>query len=171
MINIKNYILLIRPLNILISGLAMVVSTAILDSLHETRILVLIVLIVISYTAAANAINDVLDLEIDKVNRPFRPIPSKNLRKGTALNFSFILFFIGSILSLQLSSAAQFISIVISMPLAPNFKLLININLSIVLHFPLTKTFRRSFSFDVRVIFLLFFQTIDNSESYKISPN
>ena len=101
----------------LISGLAMVVAAAILDSLEETRTLGLIVLIVMSYTAAANAINDVLDLETDKINRPFRPIPSKNLQKETALKFRFILFFIGSILSLQLSSASQFISIVISMPL------------------------------------------------------
>ena len=37
--NIKNYFLLTRPLNVLISGLAMVVSAAILDSLEETRIL------------------------------------------------------------------------------------------------------------------------------------
>ena len=101
----------------LISGLAMVVAAAILDSLEETSILGLIVLIVMSYTAAANAINDVLDIETDKINRPSRPIPSKNLKKETASKISFALFLIGSILSLQLSSAAQFISIVISMPL------------------------------------------------------
>ena len=115
--NIKNYFLLTRPLNMLISGLAMVVSAAILDSLDETRTSVLIVLTVMSYTAAANVINDVLDLEIDKINRPFRPIPSKNLKKGTVLKFSFTLFLIGSILALQLSPSAQFISLVISMPL------------------------------------------------------
>ena len=115
--NIKNYFLLMRPLNVLISGLAMIVSAAILNSLEETRILVLIVLIVMSYTAAANAINDVLDLEIDKINRPSRPIPSKNLKKLSALKFSFTLFLVGSTLSLQLPTAAQFISVVISMPL------------------------------------------------------
>ena len=115
--NIRSYFLLIRPLNVLISGLAMVVSAAILDSLEETRTLVFIVLIVMFYTAAANAINDVFDLEIDKINRPSRPLPSKNLKKGTALKFSSILFLLGSLLSLQLSPAAQFISIVISMPL------------------------------------------------------
>ena len=101
----------------LISGLAMVVSAAILDSLDETTTSVLIVLTVMSYTAAANVINDVLDLEIDKINRPFRPIPSKNLKKGTVLKFSFTLFLIGSVLALQLSPSAQFISLVISMPL------------------------------------------------------
>ena len=115
--NIKNYFLLTRPLNVLISGLAMVVSAAILNSLEETKILLLIVFIVMSYTAAANAINDVLDLEIDKINRPSRPIPSKNLKKRTALKFSFTLFLVGSMLSLQLPTAAQFISVVISMPL------------------------------------------------------
>ncbi len=115
--NIKYYFLLTRPLNMLISGLAMVVSAAILDSLDETRTSVLIVLTVMSYTAAANVINDVLDLEIDKINRPFRPIPSKNLKKGTVLKFSFTLFLIGSVLALQLSPSAQFISLVISMPL------------------------------------------------------
>ena len=115
--NVKNYFLLTRPLNMLISGLAMVVSAAILDSLDETRTSVLIVLTVMSYTAAANVINDVLDLEIDKINRPFRPIPSKNLKKGTVLKFSFTLFLIGSVLALQLSPSAQFISLVISMPL------------------------------------------------------
>ena len=115
--SIKNYFLLIRPLNVLVSGLAMVVATAILDNTEETRILILIVLIVMLYTAAANAINDVLDLEIDKINRPSRPIPSKSLGKRTALKFSFTLFLVGSILSLQLSPTAQFISVVISMPL------------------------------------------------------
>ena len=44
----------------------MVVSAAILNSLDESFILMPIVLTVMSYTAAANSINDVLDLEIDK---------------------------------------------------------------------------------------------------------
>ena len=115
--NIKNYFLLIRPLNVFISGLAMIASAAILDCLEETNILMLIVLIVMAFTAAANSINDVIDLEIDKINRPSRPIPSKNLKKSTVLKFSFSLFLFGSILSLQLSSTAQFLSIVVSMPL------------------------------------------------------
>ena len=106
--NVKNYFLLTRPLNMLISGLAMIVSAAILDSLDETRTSVLIILTVMSYTAG-KCINDVLDLEIDKINRPFRPIPSKNLKKDTVLKFSFTLFLIGSVLP-SIVSAAQFIS-------------------------------------------------------------
>ena len=92
--DIYNYFLLIRPLNVLVSGLAMIISAAILDSLDQ-KLMVL----------------------IDKVNRPSRPIPSKNLKKEKALIFSFILFLAGSVLSLQLPPNAYFISTVVSMPL------------------------------------------------------
>ena len=115
--DIYNYFLLIRPLNVLVSGLAMIISAAILDSLDQKLMVIFVALVVMIYTAAANSINDVLDLEIDKVNRPSRPIPSKNLKKDKALIFSFILFLAGSVLSLQLPPNAYFISIVVSMPL------------------------------------------------------
>ena len=115
--NIYNYFLLIRPLNVLVSGLAMIISAAILDSLDQELLVILIVLVVMTYTAGANSINDVIDLEIDKVNCPSRPIPSKNIRKSKALIFSFFLFLVGSVLSLQLPSNAYFLSIVVSMPL------------------------------------------------------
>ena len=80
--DIYNCFLLIRPLNVLVSGLAMIISAAILDSLDQELMVILVVLVVMAYTAGANSINDVLDLEIDKVNRPSRPIPSKNIRKN-----------------------------------------------------------------------------------------
>jgi len=115
--NIYNYFLLIRPLNVLVSGLAMIISAAILDSLGQELMVILIVLVVMAYTAGANSINDVLDLEIDKVNRPSRPIPSNNIERNKALRFSFFLFLAGSVLSLQLPPNAYFISIVVSMPL------------------------------------------------------
>ena len=115
--NIYNYFLLTRPLNVLVSGLAMIISAAILDSLDQKLMVLLIALVVMTYTAGANSLNDVLDLEIDKVNRPSRPIPSKNIKKNKALIFSFFLFLVGSVLSLQLPSNAYFVSIVVSMPL------------------------------------------------------
>ena len=115
--DIYNYFLLIRPLNVLVSGLAMIIAAAILDSLDQELLVILTVLVVMTYTAGANSINDVLDLEIDKVNRPSRPIPSNNIKRNKALIFSFFLFLVGSVLSLQLPPNAYFISIVVSMPL------------------------------------------------------
>ena len=91
--DIYNYFLLIRPLNVLVSGLAMIISAAILDSLDQKLLVMLTVLVVMTYTAGANSINDVLDSEIDKVNRPSRPIPSENIKRNKALIFSFLLFF------------------------------------------------------------------------------
>lgn len=46
-------------------------------------------------TGAGNAINDVFDAEIDKINKPHRPIPSGTIRKKDALYFSIILFVAG----------------------------------------------------------------------------
>ena len=66
---------LLRPLNIITSGLAMAISSAILDGFYDTRILMLTVSIVMLFTAAANALNDAMDYEIDLVNKPLRPIP------------------------------------------------------------------------------------------------
>ena len=60
--DIYNYFLLTRPLNVLVSGLAMIISAAILDCLDQKEMLTLVVLVVMAYTAGANSINDVLDL-------------------------------------------------------------------------------------------------------------
>ena len=117
MIKLYYYFLLIRPLNVFVSALAMIISAAILNRLNESLTIALVTLVVMVFTAAANSINDVIDLETDKINRPLRPIPSKNINKNRALLFSFILFLIGSILCLQLSISAQFIGIIIAMPL------------------------------------------------------
>ena len=57
--DIYNYFLLIRPLNVLFSGLAMIISAAILDSLDQESMVILVVLVVMAYTAGANSINDV----------------------------------------------------------------------------------------------------------------
>ena len=108
---------IIRPLNVLISGSAIICSAAILNSLHQISTLVITTLVVMCYTAAANTINDALDANIDKVNRPLRPIPSGKLNKRVAINFSFLLFAFGSVLCIQLPTTAIFIGVFLSMPL------------------------------------------------------
>jgi geranylgeranylglycerol-phosphate geranylgeranyltransferase len=46
-------------------------------------------------TVAANAINDVYDLEIDRINRPDRPLPSGVISPKEAFAFSIFFFFLG----------------------------------------------------------------------------
>ena len=111
------HIKLLRPLNVLISGVAMVIASAILGEVHESTTVLFVVAVVMCYTGAANALNDMMDYEIDLVNRPMRPIPSGHVQKQTALIISMILFSLGSVLCLQLPETAQVISILIAMPL------------------------------------------------------
>ena len=108
---------LLRPLNIITSGLAMVVSSAILDGFSDTRILMLTVAIVMLFTAAANALNDAMDYEIDLVNKPLRSIPLGAVTIKNSLIISFTLFSLGSVLCLQLSDSAIIIGVFIAMPM------------------------------------------------------
>ena len=60
---------------------------------------VLVFSVVFLVTGAGNAINDYFDYEIDRINRPLRPIPSGRVNRKTALYFSMLLFGIGIVLS------------------------------------------------------------------------
>jgi geranylgeranylglycerol-phosphate geranylgeranyltransferase len=50
-------------------------------------------------SGAGNTINDYVDVEADKINRPNRPIPSGEMQRKTALIYSIILFAAGIILA------------------------------------------------------------------------
>ena len=63
------HIRLFRPLNLLTGAFAVYVSSAILRSLYQTSELTFAILTVVGYNAAANSLNDFIDLKIDQVNR------------------------------------------------------------------------------------------------------
>jgi geranylgeranylglycerol-phosphate geranylgeranyltransferase len=54
-------------------------------------------------TGAGNAINDYFDRDIDKVNRPKRPIPSGRVKPPTALNISLAMFALGILLVIPIN--------------------------------------------------------------------
>ena len=110
------HIKLLRPLNVFTSGLAMVIGSGILGTLNNTGTLLLVMAVVMCFAGAANALNDVVDYEIDKINRPMRPLPSGFVKKRTALFISILLFSIGTLACLELSEAAKVIGIVIALP-------------------------------------------------------
>ena len=110
------HIKLLRPLNVFTSGLAMVIGSGILGTLNNTDTLLLVMAVVMCFAGAANALNDVVDYEIDKINRPMRPLPSGFVKKRTALFISILLFSMGTLACLELSEAAKVIGIVIAMP-------------------------------------------------------
>jgi len=73
----------------------------------------LLALSVYSFMASWNALNDYLDLEIDKVNRPSRPLPSGRIGKSVALS--------GIILACIISFGSLFLAAQIANGMTDNF--------------------------------------------------
>ena len=95
----------------------MVLASAILGVLTEINTVIRVVMVVLCYTGAANALNDVIDYNIDLINRPMRPIPSGYVNKKSVSFYFCSSFSTGSFLCLELSQNAKVIGIVIAMPL------------------------------------------------------
>lgn len=92
-----------RPVNAIAAGLAAVVAFYIAT---ETVIpaVILLFAVVVLITAAGNVINDYFDVEIDRVNRPERPIPSGLVGLPFARAYAVTLFLAGILISLFTSA-------------------------------------------------------------------
>ena len=110
------FLQLFRPLNLLLGALAIVISSSILE-VEVPFIILQTVFVVIILNAAANAFNDYMDFETDKINRPDRPIPKGAVSKTTALTAAILLFVAGITLSAFLNSGAFIIASLIAVPL------------------------------------------------------
>lgn len=108
---------LLRPLNLVTGAFAVFVSASILDKLAETTTVFIAMAVVVLYNAAANAINDVVDYDIDRINRPDRPLVSGRVNRQTALGIGIGLFIMGSLLAFTLPLAAILIAVVVALPL------------------------------------------------------
>lgn len=88
-----------RPVNSLVAGLAallgFIVATGTL-----TPISILLAPIVFSITAGGNIFNDLCDREIDRINRPGRPLPSGKVTPVTAGVLAASLFAAGLVLTI-----------------------------------------------------------------------
>ncbi len=69
--------------------------------------------IVTASTAGGNAINDYFDRDIDAINKPNRPIPSKRIKSGIALGFSVILFALSIMMSAFLIERSFFAFLIV----------------------------------------------------------
>lgn len=63
-------------------------------------------------TGAGNAINDFFDVEIDKINKPHRPIPSGRISKSDAMMLSLSLFMISIALAKYINFYALLIALI-----------------------------------------------------------
>lgn len=134
------YITIIRPLNVILGGVTIVISSFIVQYNGPISYVFFAVLVVMFYTAGANTLNDYFDYKIDKINRPDRAISSGLVLRNHAIVFSLFAFILGTLFALQLNKNSQLVSVGVSLPLIigynaklKNFPLIGNIVVALIL--------------------------------------
>ncbi|MFX1475762.1 MAG: geranylgeranylglycerol-phosphate geranylgeranyltransferase [Promethearchaeota archaeon] len=110
--SLKAFITITRPGNTFVGALTVIIGvltsyrsiTGFFDPTHlfTTQlgwVILLTSLTYLSIAAAGNVVNDIYDLEIDKVNRPSRPLPSGAMSVRQAKAWTVILVFLGLLFS------------------------------------------------------------------------
>jgi geranylgeranylglycerol-phosphate geranylgeranyltransferase len=115
---LMGFLQIIRPLNCLMMGFAVIVGASLVSNLNLTLNLVFGFVTSFSLTAASMVINDYYDREIDAINEPNRPIPRGDVSPKEALIFALVLSVIGfaaafktNMPSLMLAMVALIISV------------------------------------------------------------
>ncbi|NHJ03018.1 MAG: hypothetical protein EAX86_12855 [Candidatus Heimdallarchaeota archaeon] len=101
---LRGYFLIVRPINGTLSGFTVLIGAiaALSSPLNEAQILGIIIGCLTTSLLAMGGytINDVYDIEIDKINTPHRPLPAGMLSLKEARTFAIILFVIGTSITL-----------------------------------------------------------------------
>lgn len=96
MLKLKSYIELTRPANGLIAAASILVGAVITGGLDPVWRIALACISGFCIAGGGNSINDYFDIEIDRINRPNRPLPSARLSRKGSLLFTLTLFVIGT---------------------------------------------------------------------------
>jgi geranylgeranylglycerol-phosphate geranylgeranyltransferase len=92
---LMGFLQIIRPLNCMMMGFAVIVGASLVSTLNFTLNLLFGFVTSFALTAASMVINDYYDREIDTINEPNRPIPRGDVTPKQALVFAFVLSVIG----------------------------------------------------------------------------
>ncbi len=112
-----SFLTILRPLNLLQGALAVVITTAFLGEMEQLNILILLILSVITINGGGNIINDIYDLEIDRINRPDRPLPAGDMTVSQARIYLIVLFAAGVLFSWFISLETFLIAGPLSIPI------------------------------------------------------
>ncbi len=111
------YLRLMRPLNCLMTAIAVLIGGLIVlkgDVFYFAPVY-MAMLAAFLIAGGGNAINDYVDFESDRINRPKRPIPGGQVSRSAALVFSAVLFIIGIVLAGFINWIAFLIALVNSL--------------------------------------------------------
>ena len=112
---INSIIAISRPANVLISMISIFVAAFITGTLHPAINVLLACVSGGLIAAGANTINDYFDLEIDRINKPKRPLVAGKLSSSQALIIALFEFAVGSLLALFIGFLAYIIAFSISL--------------------------------------------------------
>lgn len=114
-----HYINIMRPLNCLMGAIAVWIGSLVAGAaLFPTTPAIYAMAAAFLICGAGMAINDYFDADIDKINKPKRPIPSGKMSRNTALVYSFLLFVAGIGFSYFINNNAFYVAIAVSIILA-----------------------------------------------------
>jgi len=112
-----NFIKILRPLNLLITLICILLSTLIVDELSYSLIPFIIVILLLA--GFANIVNDFFDHKIDIANQLERPLASGSMKRSYAIIYAILLlcisFFI--IFNYDFNFLTQFLILFINLPL------------------------------------------------------
>jgi geranylgeranylglycerol-phosphate geranylgeranyltransferase len=108
----SGFLQIIRPLNCLMMGFAVIVGASLVSALNFSINLILGFVTSFTLTGASMAINDYYDREIDAINEPNRPIPSGAVSPKEALSFAAVLSLVGFAAALMTSESCLIVAVI-----------------------------------------------------------
>lgn len=110
--SIISYLKLTRLQNNFIAAISVLVGAAISGDIESWGKVLFACLSAFFISAGGNSINDFFDLEIDRINKPYRPLPQGEISPLSALRFSISLFLLGVILSFWVKPLSILVALV-----------------------------------------------------------
>lgn len=108
---IFSYIKLTRPQNNLIAALSVFVGATIAGDIESWWKVIFACLSAFFISAGGNSINDYFDIKIDRINKPYRPLPKAEITPLSALRLSIFLFLFGIMLSVWIKPLSPLIAL------------------------------------------------------------
>ena len=93
------FFIIIRPLNVAIAGFSILLAASLVQPFTFSSSVLFAIVSGMLITAGANVINDIFDIDIDRVNKPNRILPAGHMTTQTAWTFTIFLFVCGLIFS------------------------------------------------------------------------
>ncbi len=126
MSNLLHYITITRPLNAAITFASVVVAAVLSEAVNQIDWLAvgLGALAAAAIAAGGNVHNDIIDVEVDKINRPDRPLPRGEISLRAASNLSALLFLSGIFIGFLIGQIPSLITLTAALMLmAYNYRL------------------------------------------------